>query len=72
MPNGAIRPRILDDRHQRAPTIVASQVPVDQWRDVVDNPTLADAILDRFAPTAHRLTTIGESMRKLSAPQEPA
>jgi len=58
---------ILEDRHQRASTIVTSQLPVEQWCDAIGNPTLADAILDRLVHNAHRLTMTGESMRKLAA-----
>ncbi|HXZ16124.1 MAG TPA: IS21-like element helper ATPase IstB [Roseiarcus sp.] len=62
---------IVEDRHQRASTIVTSQLPVDQWCDVFGNPTLADAILDRLVHNAHRLTITGESMRKLAARKRP-
>jgi DNA replication protein DnaC len=62
---------ILEDRHQRASTIVTSQLPIDQWCDAIGNPTLADAILDRLVHTAHRLTITGESMRKLAARKRP-
>ena len=58
---------ILEDRHQRASTLVTSQVPVEQWCEIIANPTLADAILDRLIHNAHRLVMTGESMRKLSA-----
>jgi DNA replication protein DnaC len=52
---------LFEDRHQRASTIVTSQIPVDQWRDVIGNATLADAILDRLVHNAHRLTMTRES-----------
>ncbi len=55
---------ILDDRHGRASTIVTSQVPVDTWHDLIGDPTLADAILDRLVHNAHRLDLTGESLRK--------
>ena len=55
---------ILDDRHGRASTIVTSQVPVDTWHDLIGDPTLADAILDRLVHNAHRLELTGESLRK--------
>lgn len=58
---------ILEDRHQRTSTLVTSQVPVEQWCEIIGNPTLADAILDRLVHNAHRLAMTGESMRKLSA-----
>jgi DNA replication protein DnaC len=46
---------IVDDRHGRASTIVTSQLPVDNWHDVIPDPTVADAVLDRLVHTAHRL-----------------
>ena len=58
---------ILEDRHGRAATIVTSQLPVDAWHDVIGDPTLGDAILDRLVHNAHRLELAGESLRKLKA-----
>ncbi|MCC2654353.1 MAG: transposase [Microvirga sp.] len=62
---------ILDDRHGRSSTIVTSQVPVDAWHDLIGDPTLGDAILDRLVHNAHRLQLTGESMRKQSARARP-
>jgi DNA replication protein DnaC len=58
---------IVDDRHDRASTIVTSQVPVEHWHEHIGNPTIADAVLDRLVHGAHRLELKGESMRKLRA-----
>lgn len=58
---------IVDDRHGRKATVVTSQLPVDAWHDVVGDPTLADAILDRLVHNAHRLELAGESMRRRNA-----
>jgi DNA replication protein DnaC len=58
---------ILDDRHGRASTIVTSQIPVEHWHDVIGDPTLGDAIMDRLVHNAHRLQLTGESMRKQNA-----
>ena len=55
---------IVEDRHGAGSTIVTSQLPVDAWHAVVDEPTFADAILDRLVHNAHRLTLDGPSMRK--------
>ncbi|WP_018067297.1 ATP-binding protein, partial [Martelella mediterranea] len=41
-----------------------SQVPVDQWYEIIGNPTIADAILDRLVHNAYRIELTGESMRK--------
>lgn len=61
---------ILEDRQGRGSTIVTSQIPVDQWHDVIGDPTLADAILDRLVHNAHRLTLTGDSRRRLSGHRE--
>jgi hypothetical protein len=53
---------ILEDRNGRGSTLVTSQVPIDQWCDVIGDPTLADAIFDRFVHNAHRLNLTGDSM----------
>jgi DNA replication protein DnaC len=39
-------------------------VPVDHWYEIVGNPTLADAILDRIIHNAHRIELHGETLRK--------
>jgi DNA replication protein DnaC len=58
---------ILEDRLGRGSTIVTSQLPVEHWHEVIGNPTLADAILDRLVHNSHRLNLKGESMRKAAA-----
>ena len=55
---------ILDDRHATRSTVVTSQLPVKQWHDIIGEPTLADAILDRLVHNAYTLNLKGESMRK--------
>lgn len=62
---------ILDDRHGRSSTIVTSQVPLDHWHEIIGDPTLADAILDRLVHNAHRLQLTGDSMRKKAARARP-
>jgi DNA replication protein DnaC len=58
---------VVDDRHDRASTIITSQVPVDHWHEHIGNPTIADAVLDRLVHGAHRLDIKGDSIRKLKA-----
>ena len=57
---------VLDDRYARRGTLLASQVPVEHWHDVVGDPTFGDAILDRLLNNANRITLKGGSMRRLS------
>ncbi len=58
---------ILDDRFNAKLTLIASQLPIDHWHDYIDNPTLADAILDRLVHNSYRVQLHGESMRKRQA-----
>lgn len=58
---------IMDDRHGNASTLIASQLPTDQWYQSIGDNTLADAILDRLMHNAHRMNLKGESMRKIHA-----
>jgi len=55
---------ILEDRYGNGSTIITSQLPVDNWYNFIDEPTLADAIMDRLAASAHRIALTGKSLRK--------
>lgn len=55
---------IIEDRHAKASTIIASQLPVAGWFDVISEATIADAILDRLVHTSYRIELEGESLRK--------
>jgi len=55
---------ILDDRYDKKSTLITSQLPIDQWHAYLDEPTLADAILDRLVHNSYRLNLKGGSMRK--------
>ncbi len=55
------------DRSGRASTLVTSQIPIDRWYDIIAEPTMADAILDRLVHNAHKITLKGNSMRKRDA-----
>jgi len=46
---------IIEDRHSRQATIIASQLPVESWFDVISEATIADAIIDRLVHTSHRI-----------------
>lgn len=46
---------IVEERYNRKSTIIVSQIPVDHWHDVIGDPTIADAILDRIVHNAHKL-----------------
>lgn len=55
---------IIEDRHGKASTIIASQLPVASWFDIIGEETIADAILDRLVHTSYRIELKGESLRK--------
>jgi len=58
---------VLDDRVGTGATIVAGQMPVKEWHGFINDPALADAILDRLIHSSHKVVLKGESMRKLKA-----
>jgi DNA replication protein DnaC len=55
---------VIEDRHGRRSTLIASQLPTDHWHEYIGEATIADAILDRLLHGAHRINLTGESMRK--------
>ena len=64
---------IVEDRHGRGAILITSQAPVDRWHDIIANPTLADAVLDRIVHNAHRIALSGDSLRKTRVPElQPA
>ena len=56
--------QILEDCYERKSVIITSQLPVSKWYDYINEPTLADAIMDRLTANAHRVELKGESMRQ--------
>jgi len=56
--------QIMEDRYAKKALIVTSQLPVANWYEYLDEPTLADAIMDRMTAKSHRLELHGESRRK--------
>ena len=59
---------ILEERYRRKSTLITAQLPIAQWHDMIGEPTIADAILDRIIHNAHRITLKGDSMRKPKPP----
>jgi DNA replication protein DnaC len=55
---------LIEDRHGNQSTIIASQIPVASWFDIIGEETIADAILDRLVHTSYRIELKGESLRK--------
>ena len=64
---------VIEDRAERASTLIASQLPVTDWHAGIGDPNQADAICDRLLHDAHRLELTGASMRRTkAAPKTPA
>jgi DNA replication protein DnaC len=57
--------QILEDRYGKGSTIIASQLPVNKWFDYLNEPTIADAIMDRLTAKSSKIELKGESLRKL-------
>ena len=55
---------IVDDRYDKGSLLITSQVPIAQWHDIIADPTLGDAILDRIVHNAHRIELKGDSLRR--------
>ena len=59
---------VIEDRQGISSTIVATQVPLGNWFELIGDPTVADAIMDRLIHNAHKINLKGESMRKVRSP----
>jgi len=55
---------VIEDRYDCGSTLIAAQMPAKHWHEIIGEPTLADAILDRLVHNAYTITLKGESMRK--------
>ena len=58
---------VIEDRSERTSTLIATQLPVDSWHQVIGEPSLADAICDRLVHSAHKIQLKGPSMRETRA-----
>lgn len=56
---------LFEERYQRRSTIITAQLPISGWHDMIGEPTIADAILDRIVHNAHRIELKGDSMRRM-------
>ena len=55
---------VVEARSKDRSTIIAGQIPIEEWHQFILDPTVADAIIDRFVYTSHRIKIDGDSMRK--------
>jgi DNA replication protein DnaC len=56
--------QLLEDRYGKKSMIITSQLPVAKWYEYINDPTLADAIMDRLTANAYRIELKGESRRR--------
>ena len=56
--------QLLEDRYGKKSMIITSQLPVAKWYEYINDPTLADAIMDRLSANAHRIELKGASRRR--------
>ena len=59
---------VVEERAERASTLIASQLPIKEWHGAIGDPNHADAICDRLLHNAHRIELTGRSMRKTKTP----
>jgi len=55
---------MIEDRHGRKSTIIASQLPIALWYEVIGEDTVADMVMDRLVYNAYRLELEGDNLRK--------
>lgn len=63
---------VIEDRAERASTLLATQLPVASWHEAIGEASLADAICDRLIHGAHKLDLSGASMRETRAARKPS
>lgn len=56
--------QMLEDRYGKKSIVITSQLPIKNWFEYINEPTLADAILDRMTANANKIELTGESLRK--------
>ena len=59
---------LIEERHQIGSLIISSQIPVSKWHGLINEATVADAILDRLVNSSHRLNLDGKSLRAKHKP----
>ena len=61
---------VLEDRYQKGPVIITSQVRPLGWRSLFEDEVIAEAIVDRLTSCAHSIEVRGPSYRKNYRPKE--
>jgi DNA replication protein DnaC len=55
---------VIEERNNSGSTLISSQLPVEAWHAMFEDPTIADAILDRIIHNAYTVEIDGPSMRE--------
>lgn len=63
---------IVEDRYDVGSILITSQLPLENWHEIIGDPTIADAILDRVVHNAYRTELNGESLRKTRGQNDQA
>ena len=60
---------LIEARYENGGLIITSQLPIEQWYEYLNDPLIADAMLDRLIHKAEKITMSPNtpSMRKLQA-----
>jgi DNA replication protein DnaC len=61
---------LIESRDKKGSMIITSQYPIKSWHDAFQDPTLADATLDRIVHQTHEIVLKGESIRKVMGIKE--
>ncbi|WP_395344910.1 IS21-like element helper ATPase IstB [Ningiella sp. W23] len=61
---------LIESRDKKGSMLITSQYPVKSWYDAFQDPTLADATLDRIVHQTHEINLKGGSIRKAIGMQE--
>lgn len=56
---------LLENRNERKSIIISSQIPIENWYEIIGDKTIADAICDRLITNSHQIELKGDSMRKI-------
>lgn len=62
---------IIEDRSLLKSTVIIGQIPEKDWHSLLPDPTVADAIIDRFIHTAYHIHLTGDTMRRIKAKNLP-
>ena len=58
---------LLEERSYGKSTVITTQLPLDHWPEVLPDPVIADAIIDRLDGLSLQIKITGESYRKVRA-----